>query len=187
MSRCRGLVGTLQRTITRARTDHAMDLFLCQASCRPLHCHQSPLSLQCYQSPLSPFIRTMLPNSRCFSTSDSSANSKMTLSKRLKRYGVAFAVVDCCTWAASFGVFFLLFSAGVQLETVLLYAEHVTDVWYWADVFNINIADLSGDNAALSLSLISCTITSPIRLNLDLLLLFLLTEWGFIRGFKNKS
>jgi hypothetical protein len=104
----------------------------------------------------------------------------VTLYKKLKRYGIAFAVVDCCTWACSLATFFVLFSAGVQMETLVVWVEQLCDVRYWAEVFNIDITALSGDKAALSLSMVACTITFPVRLYVDFVVLFVLRKMGVI-------
>ena len=141
------------------------------------HCHSAMWTFPCQHDPS---MSLSLNHTNCKYLSTSNSPPKVKLSKRLKRYGVTFLVVDCCTWAISFATFFVLFSAGVQMETLLWYAEQICDVAFWAELFHVDMAALSGDTAALSLSLIACTVTFPIRMYIDLAVLFVLRKMGVI-------
>lgn len=66
------------------------------------------------------------------------------------------------------------------METLVWYVEQVCDVAYWAELSHIDMAALTSDTAALSLSFIACTITFPIRMYVDLAVLFVLRKMGVI-------
>ena len=188
MFRCRPLVCTLQRNISRTDSNchYETNPSIYHSTFRTFHCvslRRQPASVTFHWKKLVPHQLTSCKHSSSSSTpstSTSSSTSEVTLYKRLKRYGIAFLITDCSTWFLSLSTFFLLFSAGVQMDTLVSAAEHVCDVRYYAGLFNINLADLTGDKAALSLSAIACTITFPIRLYVDFVVLFVLTRMGVI-------
>ena len=179
MFRCRPLVCTLQRSISRTDSNchYETNPSIYHSTFRTFHCvlrRRQPVSVTFHWKKPVPHQLTSCKHS------SSSSSSQVTLYKRLKRYGIAFLITDCSTWFLSLSTFFLLFSAGVQMDTLVSAAEHVCDVRYYAGLFNINLADLTGDKAALSLSAIACTITFPIRLYVDFVVLFVLTRMGVI-------
>jgi len=111
-----------------------------------------------------------------FDNFSTTSNPPTTLSKRLKRFGISFFIVDCCTWVGSIATFFILFSAGLEMNTLMFYAEQMMDVAYWTSWYGINPESLTGDGAAVSLAWVVTAATSPIRLLLDLTILVTLKK-----------
>ena len=126
--------------------------------------------------------------SKNLSTTFSDADvSHLSLSKRLKRYGMSFILVDFCTWSCTVSTFFVLYSVGVEMGTIISFSQQLIDVLYWADTFGVPVKSLTGDTAALSLAFVSATITFPLRLFLDLLILVVLNRLGIIYGPRQSS
>lgn len=189
MFRSKSILSVVPRTCvqsqSKAREENQTPLCTCNewiAKPRPtrhLTYNPSQLSRRNYKA----LSRPRLPSSRPLLVESSNVRgltSHVALARKLKRYGIVFVVVDTCTWLATTSTFFVLFSMGVQMDTLLFYAEQVSDVQYWAGIFNIETAELAGDKAALSLSLMASTVTFPIRIYLDFLVLFLLRKLGLI-------
>ena len=116
---------------------------------------------------------------RCLSTSPSPAPS---LVSHLSKYGVSFLIVDCCTWLTAVSTFFSLFHLGLEMDTVVSYAECAIDVQYFSQLYGVDMSLVASDKAAVSLALIAATITSPIRFMLDMVVLVILTRFGVICG-----
>ena len=169
----------------------------CTKSCKNTQ-YTRTLSIQNHCYPQRPFSRYQIassspkvvssplnvvsspPNARTHTIADH--GPPMSLSKKLKRYGISFVLVDFCTWSLSVSTFFCLYSVGVEMVSILDFAQQLIDVAYWADTLGVSYKSLTSDTAALSLALVSATITFPIRLCCDMLILVFLNRLGIICG-----
>jgi hypothetical protein len=78
------------------------------------------------------------------------------------------------------GVFFVLFSNGLQMTDVLAFIERFVDVDYWVGLVGVDKNVLTGNGSKFVISLAMADLISPLKLPLDLALFFYFVRLGWI-------
>ena len=103
--------------------------------------------------------------------------SKMRI---LKQYGLAFLIVESCTYAIAAAAIYMLLSNGVEMSEILAATETYVNVDYWVDKLNVDKSILTGTGSKVVISLVGAELTTPARLPLDLSILYYLKYKGYI-------
>ena len=105
--------------------------------------------------------------------------SKMTV---VRRYGLAFILVDTCTWAISIAAISLLIFSGADPSMIMHKVQYLSSFVGW------NASDISPDDvskaASLSLGYTISVALTPFRLIFDLFILKKLKRKGIIKSRK---
>lgn len=111
---------------------------------------------------------------------DTAKNARAKLKQGIKEYGLRLFLFETVSYGLTAGVFFVLFSNGLQMTDVLIFTERFIDLDHWTSLVGVDKSVLTGNASKLVLSLAMAEIVSPLKLPLDLAVFYYFVRIGWI-------